>query len=409
MIDLHSHILPGLDDGSPDLAESLEMARLAVADGTTHMACTPHVMPGVHRNATPNIAEAVQALEVEFRNAAIPLTLYVGADVHIAPDLPDRLTLGTVPTLNGSRYFLFETPQHILPAARAHWKAEREKVVCQQRRPFRRIWPAVQERVPVMGIFDFARRHASTLSALLASLAISACAGTPLTSTSSTNSVSALQPAASSTALSGGGTLQMVKDLPAPQNSQNGSEQPLSANDVLEVSVFQVDNLNRTVQVDASGQISLPLIGTMTAAGRTVRQLEKEIETAYGEKYLQSPDVAIFVKESIGQRITVDGEVNKAGIYPVSSSASLLDAIALAGGFNPIGDAGKVFVYRNIGQNKLVANYNVEEIRAGKNRNPRIHGGDVIVVFASKSKIAMNNLEDALGLASSAARIAVIP
>ncbi|WP_027035884.1 tyrosine-protein phosphatase [Mesorhizobium ciceri] len=115
MIDLHSHILPGLDDGSPDLAMSLEMARLAVADGTTHMACTPHVMPGVYENATPNIAEAVQALERELHRAAIPLTLYVGADVHLAPDLPDRLRLGTVPTLNGSRYFLFEPPHHILP------------------------------------------------------------------------------------------------------------------------------------------------------------------------------------------------------------------------------------------------------------------------------------------------------
>ncbi|MER8848749.1 polysaccharide biosynthesis/export family protein [Mesorhizobium australicum] len=209
-------------------------------------------------------------------------------------------------------------------------------------------------------------------------------------------------------ALAGGGALQVVKDLPAPQNTQNGSEQPLSANDVLEVSVFQVDNL-RTVQVDASGQISLPLIGAIIAAGKTVRQLEKEIEIAYGAKYLQSPDVTIFVKESVGQRITVDGEVNRAGIYPVSSRASLLDAIALAGGFNAVGDGGKVFVYRNFGQSRLVANYNVEAIRAGKNRNPRIYGGDVIVVFASKSKIAMNNLKDALGLASSAARIAVIP
>jgi polysaccharide export outer membrane protein len=256
-----------------------------------------------------------------------------------------------------------------------------------------------------MGIFDLMRNNAA-IPVLAALFALSGCASS--SSTSSTSSVDALQPASSSTATSGG-ALQVVRDLPAPQNTQNGSEQLLSANDVLEVSVFQVDNLNRTVQIDASGQISLPLIGAMTAAGKTVRQLETEIETAYGAKYLQSPDVTIFVKESIGQRITVDGEVNRAGIYPVSSSASLLDAIALAGGFNAVGDAGKVFVYRNFGQSKLVANYNVEEIRAGKNRNPRIYGGDVIVVFASKSKIAMNNLKDALGLASSAARIAVIP
>lgn len=260
-----------------------------------------------------------------------------------------------------------------------------------------------------MGVFRFARSHMATMFALLASLAISACTSTSSTTPSSSSAVDALQLTSSSAPLSGGGALRVVKELPAPQNTQNGSEQPLSPNDVLEVNVFQVDNLNRTVQVDSGGQISLPLIGTITAAGKTVRQLEQEIETTYGAKYLQSPDVTIFVKESIGQRITVDGEVNKAGIYPVSSNSSLIDAIALAGGFNTVGDAKKVFIYRNIGPNTLVANYNVEEIRGGKSGNPRIYGGDKIVVFASKSKIAMNNLKDALGVASSAARLAVVP
>lgn len=257
-----------------------------------------------------------------------------------------------------------------------------------------------------MGIVRFVSQKGAVL-VLLASLAMSACTSTSPTTPSS--SVDALQLTSSSTPLSGGGALQMVKDLPAPQNTQNGSEQPLSPNDVLEVNVFQVDNLNRTVQVDAGGQISLPLIGTIAAAGKTVRQLEQEVETAYGAKYLQSPDVTIFVKESIGQRITVDGEVNRAGIYPVSSNSTLLDAVALAANFSPIGDASKVFVYRNIGPNTLVANYNVEAIRAGKARNPRVYGGDKVVVFASKSKIAMNNLKDALGIASSAARLSVIP
>lgn len=259
-----------------------------------------------------------------------------------------------------------------------------------------------------MAIFRFAWTHMGAVSLLLASLAISACTSTSSTASSSSGPVDALQLTSSSTPLSGGGALQMVKDLPAPQNTQNGSEQPLSPNDVLEVSVFQVDNLNRTVQVDAGGQISLPLIGTITASGKTVRQLEQEIETAYGAKYLQSPDVTVFVKESVGQRITVDGEVNRAGIYPVSSNSTLLDAIALAGNFSPIGDAKKVFIYRNIGSNTLVANYDVEAVRAGKVRNPRIYGGDKVVVFASKSKIAMSNLKDALGIASSAARLGVM-
>lgn len=115
MIDLHSHILPGLDDGSPNLAELLQMARQAVADGTTEMACTPHVTPGIYENGTADITRAVRALQQELRRAGIPLVLHVGADVHVAPDLPGRLADGTVPTLNGSRYFLFEPPHHVLP------------------------------------------------------------------------------------------------------------------------------------------------------------------------------------------------------------------------------------------------------------------------------------------------------
>ncbi|TGP30222.1 polysaccharide export protein [Mesorhizobium sp. M2D.F.Ca.ET.185.01.1.1] len=255
---------------------------------------------------------------------------------------------------------------------------------------------------------DLMNCAAITMVVMLGSLGVSACTSTSPTAPASIDALQLTSSSSSSVPLSGGGALQIVKDLPAPQNSQNGSGQPLSPNDVLEVDVFQVDNLNRTVQVDASGQISLPLIGTVTAAGKTVRQLEKEIEAAYSANYLQSPDVTIFIKESIGQRITVDGEVNKAGIYPVSSNASLIDAVALAGGFNTIGDAGKVFVYRNIGQTTLVANYNVESIRAGRSRNPRIYGGDKVVVFPSKSKIALNNLKDALGVASTAVRIGVL-
>lgn len=209
---------------------------------------------------------------------------------------------------------------------------------------------------------------------------------------------------------SDGGNLRMVSDLPPPSNTQDGSELPLSPDDVLEVSVFQVANLSRTVQVDASGRISLPLIGTVTVQGKTIRQLEQEIEGLYGARYLQSPDVSIFLKESARQRVTVDGEVARAGLYPVSSNATLLDAIALAGGLRDIADTSKIYVYRDAGNgSKLVANYDLAQIRNGKAKNPRIFGGDVVIVFTSQSKVAMNNLKDALGIASSAARIAVIP
>lgn len=115
MIDLHSHILPGLDDGSPDLATSIEMARMAVADGITHMACTPHVVPGLYDNDAATIISRISMLDRALAEAGVNLRLFAGADVHIAPDLPEKLAAGTVPTLNGGRYFLFEPPHHILP------------------------------------------------------------------------------------------------------------------------------------------------------------------------------------------------------------------------------------------------------------------------------------------------------
>jgi polysaccharide export outer membrane protein len=246
-------------------------------------------------------------------------------------------------------------------------------------------------------------RHAVVAGGLLAALLGAGCTAT---SSSSSQPTDALQLASTGQS---DGTLRVVDNLPAKTDAGGGSDQPLSAGDILEVDVFQVDNLDRTTQIDSTGRISLALIGTVPAAGRTVVQLEQEIERAYGANYLQAPDVTIFVKESAGQRITVDGEVAKAGIYPVTGSPSLLDAIALAGGFRDVADDRKVFVYRDHNGQKLVANYNVEEIRGGKRQNPRVYGGDVIVVFQSKSKVALQNLKEALGVASSASRLAILP
>ncbi len=115
MIDLHSHLLPGIDDGATDLAVSVEMARRAVADGVTVMACTPHIQAGLYDNSTPVIAGAVERLQAELDRQGIGLQLLVGADIHIAPDLPEQLSSGWFPTLNGTRYFLFEPPHHVVP------------------------------------------------------------------------------------------------------------------------------------------------------------------------------------------------------------------------------------------------------------------------------------------------------
>lgn len=113
MIDLHSHILPALCDGSQNLETSLAMARLAVADGTTHLACTPHIYPGVYPNSTTTITPALHKLQAELYAHDIPLKLVIGADVHMVPEVMDGLKQGRIPTLHGSRYFLLEPSHHV--------------------------------------------------------------------------------------------------------------------------------------------------------------------------------------------------------------------------------------------------------------------------------------------------------
>src|SRR6516165_8848849 len=102
LIDLHCHLLPGIDDGSKDLAMSLAMARLASADGISTIACTPHILPGVYNNSGPTIRSAVTWLAEKLAEAGIPITVVTGADVHIAPHLALQLKDGRALTLNNS-------------------------------------------------------------------------------------------------------------------------------------------------------------------------------------------------------------------------------------------------------------------------------------------------------------------
>lgn len=117
MIDLHSHILPGIDDGAKTLEVSLAMARMAVADGIHTMACTPHIYPGMYMNDGPGIDHHRLNLQAKLDQAGIPLALVTGADVHLVPGLSAGLKTGQIPTLHRSRYFLLE-PSHTVPPPR---------------------------------------------------------------------------------------------------------------------------------------------------------------------------------------------------------------------------------------------------------------------------------------------------
>lgn len=115
MIDLHCHILPGIDDGAVDLDMALEMARMAAADGIRTIACSPHIYPGMYENDAPGIQAAVEAFQAELDQRGIALTLLCNADVHLVPGLIEGIREGRVPTIAGSRYLLLEPSHHVAP------------------------------------------------------------------------------------------------------------------------------------------------------------------------------------------------------------------------------------------------------------------------------------------------------
>lgn len=115
MIDLHSHILPGVDDGASDLRTALEMARMAVADGVEIQACTPHILPGLYHNTGPQIRAATRKLQQRLDDEGIPLQLVTGADVRLAPDMAEGLRSGRILSLADTRYVLLEPSHHVAP------------------------------------------------------------------------------------------------------------------------------------------------------------------------------------------------------------------------------------------------------------------------------------------------------
>jgi polysaccharide export outer membrane protein len=102
--------------------------------------------------------------------------------------------------------------------------------------------------------------------------------------------------------------------------------------DLVEISVFEEEKLNKTVRVSSQGNISLPLLGILRVKDLTANELEKEIRDLLAEKYFQDPHVSIFIKEYRNQQISVIGAVEKPGLYDVRGQKTVLDLLAMAGG-----------------------------------------------------------------------------
>lgn len=136
-----------------------------------------------------------------------------------------------------------------------------------------------------------------------------------------------------------------LAEAPTPVASDGGPAYQVGPSDVLEVFVWKEEELSTTTTVRPDGRISLPLAGELLAAGKTPRQLQAEIEAKLGE-YLDLPVVTVMVKEVNSPTISVLGEVKRPGRYLIPQGTTVLDAIAMSGGFTEFAHPGDVVVLR---------------------------------------------------------------
>ena len=182
--------------------------------------------------------------------------------------------------------------------------------------------------------------------------------------------------------------------LPPPDTTaasgayEGATDYRVGSQDLLEISVFGVSELTHQARVNSNGMINLPLIGGVMAGGRTVPELEKELGEKYADGYLQNPQVTVFVKEYTSQRVTLEGALEKPGIYPLTGKTSLLQAVAMAGGTDEFADLEGVVLFRHIDGKRMAAAYDLTKVRRGELEDPQVYGDDIIVIERSGSKSA---------------------
>lgn len=207
---------------------------------------------------------------------------------------------------------------------------------------------------------------------------------------------------------SGGGTSAEranppAASLPAPDSTsasgayEGASDYRIGAQDLLNISVFGVEELTKDVRVNSNGKISLPLVGPVMAGGRTIPELEEDLAKRYANGFLQDPQVSVFVKEFTSQRVTLEGAVAKPGIYPITGRTSLLQAIALAGGVDDkVADLGGIVLMRQVDGKRQAAVFDLRQVRRGTMPDPQVYGDDIIVVEQSGSKTAMRRFIESM-------------
>ena len=184
----------------------------------------------------------------------------------------------------------------------------------------------------------------------------------------------------------------------SPARAASASAYLIGAQDVIEISVFKVPELSKSVQVADTGTVNLPLIGEVHVEGKTAQQVERILMQKYGAKYLRNPQITVYVKEFNSRRVTVNGAVKNPGVFAIRGRTTLISVLAMAGGMDESSHS-TVVVFRPTKDGKRkIARFDVSAIEAGKAPDPVIQSGDQIIVGKSAIKAAFQGVTKALPL-----------
>ena len=175
--------------------------------------------------------------------------------------------------------------------------------------------------------------------------------------------------------------LALPLPLWANEANKEGGDYLIGPGDVLDISVWKDETLTRSVAVLPDGKISFPLIGEVMAMGKTVAQLKKEIEVKL-TPYVPDITLSLEVKQVNSMLIYVIGRVNNPGRFPLNVNVNVLQALSMAGGFNPFAKRDKIKVFRQDGDKTHIFNFQYDGVVDGKHleQNIMLKRGDVVVV-----------------------------
>lgn len=192
---------------------------------------------------------------------------------------------------------------------------------------------------------------------------------------------------------------EAYKVVPVSDPEQSVRPYLVTARDVLSIEVFQEPDFSKAdIVVDNMGNIQLPFIGKVTAAGQTVDELGSVIAERLRTRYIVNPQVIVSVVKQAPRFVTIEGQVTEPGVYEIDDSYTLLSAIARAKSPSKTAKLDEILVFRTAGGQRMAARFDLDDIRAGRAPDPKLLGGDVVVVTRSGVKSAWQDILQALPL-----------